>query len=183
MPPATIPTVETERLLLHGHRIEDFEECLSMWGEPAVVRYISGKPSTREEAWSRLLRYVGHWQLLGYGFWVVREKATGRLVGEVGVGDFHRDMQPSPVSAFEAGWVLAPWAHGKGYATEAVRAALAWADAHLRPERVTCMISPENAASIRVADKCGFRQTGQGVYKGESTLIFERVPQPGLDAR
>jgi RimJ/RimL family protein N-acetyltransferase len=38
-------------------------------------------------------------------------------------------MQPSLGSAPEAGWVMAPRAHGKGYATEAVRAALAWADA------------------------------------------------------
>ncbi|WP_426753831.1 GNAT family N-acetyltransferase [Myxococcus sp. Y35] len=183
MSATTIPTVETERLVLSGHRLEDFEECLAMWADPAVVRHISGKPSTREEMWARLLRYVGHWQLLGYGFWVVREKATGRLVGEVGLGDFHRDMQPSLDSAFEAGWVLAPWSHGKGYATEAVRAALAWADAHLRPARMACIIAPENVASIRVAEKCGFRQTGQGVYKGEPSLMFERVSQPAPGAR
>jgi RimJ/RimL family protein N-acetyltransferase len=183
MPATAIPTVDTERLVLQGHRLEDFEECLAMWSDPTVVRFISGKPSTREEMWARLLRYVGHWQLLGYGFWVVREKATGRLVGEVGLGDFHRDMQPPLGDAPEAGWVLSPWSHGKGYATEAVRAALAWADARLSPERVVCIISPENAASISVASKCGFRQTGQGVYKGESTLMFERVPPTRPGAR
>jgi RimJ/RimL family protein N-acetyltransferase len=97
-------------------------------------------------------------------------------VGEVGLGDFHRDMQPPLGSAPETGWVLAPGSHGKGYATEAVCAALAWADARFSPERVVCIIAPENAASIRVADKCGFRQKAQGVYKGEPTLVFERVP-------
>ncbi|AKQ64692.1 acetyltransferase, GNAT family [Myxococcus hansupus] len=170
-----IPLIETERLVLQGHRLEDFEDCFAMWADPAVVRFISGKPSTREEMWSRLLRYVGHWTLLGYGFWVVREKGTGRLVGEVGLGDFHRNMQPPLSSAVEAGWVLASGTHGKGYATEAVRAALAWADAHLRPERVACIIAPENTASLRVASKCGFRPTGQGVYMGQPTLMFERV--------
>jgi RimJ/RimL family protein N-acetyltransferase len=169
------PTVETERLILQGHRLEDFEECLAVWSDPKVVRHISGKPTTREEMWARLLRYAGHWELLGYGFWVVREKATGRLVGEVGLGDFHRDMQPPMPGEFEAGWVLASWCHGKGYATEAVRAALAWADAQHHPERVVCIISPGNAASIRVAEKCGFRQTGQGVYKGDASLMFERL--------
>lgn len=175
MSAAAIPTIETERLVMKGHRLEDFEECLAMWSDPEVVRFISGKPSTREEMWSRLLRYLGHWDLLGYGFWVVREKATGRLVGEVGLGDFHREMQPPLNSTFEAGWVLAPGFHGKGYATEAVRAALAWADAHHSPKRVACIIAPENAASIRVADKCGFRQFGQGVYMGHPSLMFERL--------
>ncbi|WP_163782504.1 GNAT family N-acetyltransferase [Myxococcus vastator] len=183
MPAATIPTVETERLVMKGHSLEDYEECLAMWSDPAVVRYISGKPSTREEMWSRLLRYVGHWDLLGFGFWVVREKATGRLVGEVGLGDFHRDMQPPLGAGPEAGWVLAPGFHGKGYATEAVHAALAWADARLSPERVVCIIAPENAASIRVAGKCGFRQTGQGSYKGEPSLMFERLAPVELGAR
>ncbi|ATB49521.1 GNAT family N-acetyltransferase [Corallococcus macrosporus] len=175
MPATPIPTIETERLVMRGHRIEDFEEGFAMWSDPTVVRFISGKPSTREEMWSRLLRYVGHWDLLGYGFWAVREKATGRLVGDVGLGDFRREMQPALPKAPEAGWVLAPGFQGKGYATEAVRAALAWADARLSPERVVCIISPENAASIRVAEKSGFRQFGQGVYLGHPSLMFERL--------
>jgi RimJ/RimL family protein N-acetyltransferase len=169
------PIVETERLVLQGHRLEDFEECLEMWSDPQVVRHISGKPATREEGWARLLRYVGHWELLGYGFWVVREKATGRLVGEVGLGDFHREMDPPLRGQFEAGWVLASSAHGKGYATEAMKAALAWVDANHHPERVVCIIHPENAASVHVAAKLGFRQTGTGVYKGEPSLMFERT--------
>jgi RimJ/RimL family protein N-acetyltransferase len=61
---------------------------------------------------------------MGFGFWVVREKSTGRFVGEVGLANFRRDIEPSLGESKEAGWVLSPWAHGKGFATEAVRAAL-----------------------------------------------------------
>jgi len=77
-----------------------------------------------------LLRYAGHWALLGYGYWVAEEKSTGAFVGELGFADYKRDLQPALPEVPEAGWVLMPWAHGKGYATEAVRAIALWGDAH-----------------------------------------------------
>ncbi|HLM45019.1 MAG TPA: GNAT family N-acetyltransferase, partial [Myxococcaceae bacterium] len=148
MPPIVRPDIDTERLTLRRPRLEDFDEALAMWSDPNVVRFISGKPSTREEMWARLLRYVGHWSLMGFGFWVVREKSTGRFVGEVGFGDFRRDMEPSLGSAKEAGWVLAPWAHGKGFATEAMRAALEWTEGRFGPERLVCIMDLGNEASL-----------------------------------
>ncbi|MFP2929608.1 GNAT family N-acetyltransferase [Pyxidicoccus sp. 3LG] len=176
MSATVIPAVDTERLTLRGHRLEDFEESFAMWGNPEVTRYIGGKPSTREECWARLLRYVGHWDVMGFGYWVVREKATGRFIGEVGLAEFRRDIQPSFAGAKEAGWALVPEAQGKGYATEAVSAMLAWADERFGPERVVCLIDLENAASVKVAHRCGFREFARGTYKGEPTRIFERVP-------
>jgi RimJ/RimL family protein N-acetyltransferase len=178
--PGTAPSaLDTERLTMRRPRREDFEEALAMWADPTVVRYISGKPATREEMWARLLRYVGHWELLGYGFWVVRDKSTGRFVGEVGLAHFQRDIQPPLGDAKEAGWVLSPWAHGKGFATEAVRAALRWAEDAFGPERVVCLIHPDNEASLRVAHTCGFREFARGTYKGEPTRLLERLPSPG----
>ncbi len=168
--------IDTERLTMRCPRLEDFEEALAMWADPQVTRYITGKPSTREEMWARLLRYVGHWHLLGFGFWVVREKSTGRFVGEVGLADFHRDIEPPFGKSKEAGWVLAPWAHGKGYATEAVRAALRWAEDRFGPERVVCIMDPGNEASLKVAHKCGFREFARGTLRGEPTRMLERVP-------
>ncbi len=63
-----------------------------MWADPEVTRYIGGKPLTEEESWARLLRYVGHWSLLGFGYWVVEEKTTGNFIGEVGFADYKRDL-------------------------------------------------------------------------------------------
>ncbi len=168
--------IDTERLTLRRPRLEDFDEAFAMWTDPQVTRFITGKPSTREEMWFRLLRNAGHWDLMGFGFWVVREKSTGRFVGEVGLADFHRDLEP-PLGDFkEAGWVLSPAAHGKGYATEAVHAALRWAEGRFGPERVVCLIAPENEASLKVAHKCGFREFSRGTYKGEPSLLLERLP-------
>ena len=171
---SSIPGLETERLLLRAHRLEDFAECSAMWGHAEVARYIGGRPFPPDEVWTKLLRYVGHWALLGYGFWVLEEKGTGRFVGEVGFADFKRDIQPPLAGRPEMGWVLAPWAHGKGLATEAVRGALGWGATHLPSARTVCLISPENLASIRVAEKCGYREFQRTTFKGQPTLLFER---------
>ncbi len=177
------PVIETSRLTLRGHTAADFAECAALWADPVVTRYIGGKPATEEETWARVLRYAGLWALLGFGYWVARERATGRFVGEVGLADFRRDLRPPFADAAEVGWALAPWAHGQGFATEAVGAVLAWADARagdpsapaaLASGRTACLIAPENAASVRVAEKCGFRAAGVATYKGQGVPVFER---------
>src|SRR5262245_3181356 len=154
--PVSVPTIETARLRLRGHRPEDFAACAAMWSDPVVVRHISGRPSSAEESWARLLRYAGLWALLGYGYWAVEEKASARFAGDVGFADFKRAVQPPLEGAPEIGWVLAPWAYGRGFATEAVAAALGWGDRHFGSTPTVCMIAPENTASIRVAEKCGY---------------------------
>ena len=73
----TIPVLETERLKLRGHRLDDFVHCAAMWADSEVTRYIGGKPFTEEESWTKFLRYAGHWTLLGFGYWVAEEKTTG----------------------------------------------------------------------------------------------------------
>lgn len=166
--------LETERLLLRIPRMDDFGESAAMWADPEVTRYIGGRPCSAEEAWSRFLRYIGHWSLLGFGYWVIREKASGRFVGEVGFADFRRDMQPSFDGAPEIGWVLASWAHGKGLATEVVRAAVAWSDTRFGSGRTVCLIAPENVASLRVAHKCGYAEFARTTYKGGPVILCER---------
>lgn len=171
---AGIPDVETARLKMRGHRIDDLDDCVAMWSDPIVVRFIGGTPSTVQRTWLRLLAYRGHWSVMGFGYWVIEEKATGSFVGEVGFADFKRDIATSMQNVPELGWALAPRFHGKGYATEAVRAALAWGDAHFQAARTVCLISSDNTASIRVAEKCGYREFERTLFDGTRTLFFER---------
>ena len=166
--------LSSERLVLAPPTLADFEDSAGLWGDAEVVRYISGKPSTRPESWARFLRHAGGWALLGFGYWMVREAQTGRFVGEVGFGDFRRDLSPSFGDTPEAGWVLAPWAHGKGYATEAVAAAHAWGDARFAGGRTVCMIDPENFASLRVADKSGYVEYARTEFQGSTVVLLER---------
>jgi len=169
-----VPTLETERLRLRGHRLEDFAHSCAMWADEKVTRHILDEPMSTEACWSRFLRYAGHWVVLGFGYWFVEEKQTGKFVGEVGFADYKRELKPPLKGTPEIGWVLATRAQGKGFATEAVRAVTAWGDQHLRAARTACIIAPENAASVRVAQKCGYRQHKRASYHGQPTLLFLR---------
>jgi RimJ/RimL family protein N-acetyltransferase len=169
-----VPILTTGRLTLRGHRLDDFADCVKLWSDPGVTRYIAARPFTEEEIWTRLLRYVGHWSLMGFGYWMVRETATDRFVGEVGFAEHRRELIPSIVGAPEIGWVLMPSAHGQGFATEAVRAAVEWGDAQFDRKRTVCLIHPDNTASLRVAEKAGYREHVRTAYKDVPTILLER---------
>ena len=168
------PTLSTERLILRPHRADDHDAVLALWSDAEVVRHIGGVPASAEDSWQRLLRYAGHWALCGYGFWAVEARASGRMIGDVGLFAGKRGLGDRFDSAVEAGWVLAPALHGKGFAREAMAAVLGWADANLLGQRIMCMIEPENTASIRLAMALGFAETERTVYKDGATILFER---------
>lgn len=172
-----IPVIETGRLLLRGMTQGDFEAQAAMWADPVVTRFIGGVPLSREQAWIRHLRHIGSWQVMGFGFWAVIDKATNRLIGEAGFHDLKRDLTPSIEGTLETGWGFVPDAHGKGVATETVSAVLAWGDENRPAMRMTCLIDPGNTVSIRVAEKHGFREFARSTYHGAPTIVFER-PRP-----
>ena len=169
-----VPQLATQRLLLRGHRLADFAACVAMWSDPQITRYTIGEPSSAQRTWMRILGYHGHWALLGFGYWAVEEKTTGQYIGELGFADFKRDLKPSIDGIPELGWALAAHAHGKGYATEALHAALAWGDRHFKPVRTVCLISPNNIASLRVAAKLGYQEIARTTKGAEPEIIFER---------
>lgn len=146
-----------------------------MWADPRVVEHITGTPSTREQSFARLLRYAGHWAMMGYGYWALEERESGAFVGEVGFADYHREIEPSLHGIPELGWILAPRVHGKGYATEAARAAVAWGQEHFAGlQHIACIMVPEHHASIRVAEKCGFTLRTHTTYLESPILMYTR---------
>ena len=169
-----VPVIETERLRLRGHRLQDFANCVELWGDARVTRYIGGKPFSEEEAWLRLLRYVGHWALLGFGYWAIEEKSSGAFLGEGGFAELQRDIVPSLKGMLESGWVFLPAEQGKGYATEAALAMHAWKDQHFPEKQAACIIDEPNAASLRVAEKCGYRETARTQYHGAAVVVLTR---------
>lgn len=172
------PTIETARLVLRPHRISDYEDCCALTSDPEAVRMIYQNPMSREDTWHRLLRFAGHWSLLGYGLLIVEEKVSGRVVGEVGLADFHRglgdDFDPFP----EMAWMMSTEVHGRGYATEAAQAALRWMEVAFSPDRTVCIIDPANAPSLRVAEKLGYHPIGNAEYKGKPILKLRRFASP-----
>lgn len=169
----TTPVIETERLRLRGHALPDFEASAAMWADAGVTRFIGGKPSSREDSWRRFQTYVGHWALLGHGFWLIEEKASGRFIGEGGFGTFKREIEPV-FDAPEQGWALSPTAHGRGYAREAMQAAIAWGEQHFGRSDFVCLIAPENAPSLRLAEKLGYREYARSAYRGEPSVLLRR---------
>lgn len=71
--------------------------------------------------------------------------------------------------------MLARRCHGMGYATEAAQAAIAWLEGALGPQRTVCIIDDENRASLRVAEKLGYREFARTEYKGARVVMFERL--------
>ena len=169
------PVLTTPRLILRGQRLEDFGAVAAMWSDRENVRFIGkGEPLGEDVVWARLQRAAGAWPILGYGFWAIEHAASGRLIGEAGFLEAH----PPGVGPRmpETGWMLETSARGQGYASEAVTAILAWGDQ--RFERTTCVISPGNEASLKLARRQGYREVGLAPpppdWTGPAFIAFER---------
>jgi RimJ/RimL family protein N-acetyltransferase len=168
------PVLTTERLTLRPQRVADLEPIAAIHGDPATMRHISKQPQGREDSWRRVLAGAGLWTLLGYGYWVVERRSDRAVLGQLGWADFKRDMAPGIEGLPELGYMIAGYAQGQGYASEGVGAALAWADTELAADRFVAIISPDNAPSIRVIDKAGFKLVAPATHKGEPVLLYER---------
>ena len=95
-------------------------------------------------------------------------------MGQLGFADFKREMEPRIEGEAELGYVFSPKVHGQGIAYEACAAALDWADERLGAASYPAIISPENVASIRLAERLGFEREPDAVYRGEPTALFRR---------
>ncbi len=164
----------TDRLTLSPVSPADFEDLCALFGDLDFTRHIMGRALNDEEVWSRLLRDLGHWQVLGYGNWSIRSRTDGTYVGQVGVLDYRRHIDP-PLDAPELGWGLATAHQGQGYGLEAVSAVLAWTDARLTAPRTVCMIAPDNVRSQALAERAGYRPFAQTDYAGRPVVLMERL--------
>jgi len=144
-----IPRLQTERLILRALRPEDFEEYARFMADPDVMRYLSGDPLSRADAWRSMASVMGHWMLRGYGMWAVERKEDGAFIGRVGMHN------PEGWPALEVGWTLGKDYWGKGYASEAARAAMHYAFATQPVDSMISVIDPGNIPSQKVAARLG----------------------------
>jgi RimJ/RimL family protein N-acetyltransferase len=162
-----VDTLETDRLTLRAFREEDLAAYAAICADPDVMRYLGeGKTLSRAEAWRQMALIIGHWQLRGYGFWAVEERATGALLGRIGF------FNPEGWPGFELGWMLRREAWGRGYATEGARRALAHAFTAMERDHVISLIHPGNAPSIRVAERVGERLERRTELFGHEVLVY-----------
>jgi RimJ/RimL family protein N-acetyltransferase len=168
--------LRTSRLLLRPHLVTDLERYALLMGTDES-QYDPGAmpPLTVEEAWARLLRFVGHWSHFGYGLFIVEDCLTGELIGEVGYAHFQRGVHPDFDTALEGAWRVAVSRRRQGIALEALQTALAWIDQRVHAERTVCMIHPTNGASLKVAARLGYREFTRTRYKNGTVALFERL--------
>ena len=166
-PTSSVPALETERLLLRPFRDDDLDAYAAMCADPEVMRYIGARSVlSREDAWRQMAMFMGHWQLRGFGVWAVEEKASGALVGRVGL------YFPEGWPDRELAWTLARLHWGRGFALEAARAALAHAFDTLAWHRVISLIDPDNRRSIRLAERLGERREGEVTLRGYRLWLY-----------
>ncbi|MEJ8631181.1 GNAT family N-acetyltransferase [Sphingomonas sp. I4] len=166
--------IHTDRLTLRPYEAADFDAYAAMVADPVVVRH-AGSPMTGEEAWMRLLRYIGHWSVFGYGLFAVLDRASGAYLGETGFMDFRREVVPRIEPLPEAAWVFTRAAHGRGYAYEAASAAHRWMTDTHAPPATQCIISPANQGSIRLAERLGYRLRDRPEYRGAALRFVREV--------
>jgi RimJ/RimL family protein N-acetyltransferase len=148
------PDVETDRLRLRAFTPEDLDDLHLVFGDPQVMKYISGgTPRSREETEIGLGRTIEGWQRRGFGFWAVTLRDDDKLIGYCGL-IFLDDTTEVEVAY---GFRRSEW--GKGFATEAARACLRWGFEELKLERIVAVVNPENLASQRVLEKLGMTYT------------------------
>jgi RimJ/RimL family protein N-acetyltransferase len=158
--------LETDRLRFRLFRADDFPTYETWCADIGIMRYLGGKTLNRIEAWRHMAYQLGHWDLLGYGYYAVEEKASGRLIGRVGFTN-HPGWP-----AFELGWTIIPEFQGRGFATEAARMLLKYAFAALDQPHVVSLIHRDNAPSRRVADKLGETIEGETEVLTMPVLIY-----------
>ena len=149
--------IETERLILRPPAIADFDAFAAMLADPVGMGPLGG-PQERAQAWRTFMTYAGAWAMTGATMFLAVEKASGEIVGRI--GPWFPEGWPGP----EVGWSLVPRLWGRGLATEGAAAAMTYAFDVLGWTEVVHTIRPENAASIRVAERLG------STFRGEAML-------------
>jgi RimJ/RimL family protein N-acetyltransferase len=162
-----IPNIETERLTLRPFREDDVSPFFELSQDPDVMRYVGDRRvPTLQESWRAIAGWLGHWALRGYGQWAIEERSSGRLIGRAGI------INPVDWPGPEVGYVLGRAWWGRGYATEAARAAMDWGFEQIGFADLLSLIDPANLASIAVATRLGESLRGETDLWGNSVLVY-----------
>ena len=166
-------------MLLRGFREDDLDEHAAILSDPVVMEHFDGHLFGREDSWRRLLGGVGLWSLQGTGLLAAERKADGKLVGHVGLFDYHREITPLIEGVPELGYIFAAEVHGQGIAREACDALLQWADQTLDADETVAIISMSNTPSMKLAERLGYQRQPDGIYREEPISLWRRQRPKG----
>lgn len=163
--------IETARLTLRPFEDADVEEAFQWFGDPTVMRFTpSGPDRSLEQTMARLVSYRTHQARHGFSKWIIVDRSSSRAIGDSGL------LVLDEYGWIDLGFRLSRPHWGKGVATEA---ASAWVRAAFETHHlieVGAFTHPDNAASLRVLDKLGFRRVRQGTVMGMDSIVFALTP-------
>jgi RimJ/RimL family protein N-acetyltransferase len=163
---SAIPTLTTDRLTLRAILNDDVDGYLEIWSDPEFRRHIGGGEPTRDGIWHAMAGNIGCWALMGVGPWSVAERGSGDLVGRAGL--WNEPGWPG----VEAVWFIGRRWWGRGFATEAGRAAIRWAFTTQDVDEVVSVILPTNIPSIRVAERLGMTLSRSEYLHGADHHVY-----------
>ena len=168
----TAPVLTTQRMTLRRPEPHDLEPFVAFCATERS-RWIGG-PAPREDAWEGFALNLGHWELLGFGYFHAELTATGEPVGRIGLRQ--PEGKPEPEVAFS---IYTDEMEGKGLATEAACACRDWAFGAVGLPTLVSYIDPANARSQAVARRMGAtRDPDAARWPSHSTLEVWRHPKP-----
>lgn len=177
------PVLVTERLELWRPQVSDREGMRALIAPGEVRRFLGGMDASDADVFARLLRNAGSWALYGYGTFIVRERGRDVIVGNCGVFHSWRGFRRGMDDVAEAGWIVGKSTWGKGYAQEAMAAALAWFEREHGSRSTLCMIEQGHRASEAVAAKLGYVICDRVAERDERPLIvYRRAAGAGSNA-
>lgn len=159
--------------MLREVTLGDLDYFMTFFADAEASRHVGG-PSGTEDTWRRMLAGTGLWPLTGLGMWAVERREDGATIGHVGLFDFLRGCEPAIAGEPEMGWILAPAAHGQGYASEACRAIIGWFENHFGKHPIWALISPANDPSMKLAEKLGFVRQADRTYRDKPETVWLR---------
>jgi len=164
--------VDTPRLLLRRTELADAEPFMAIFWDAEVVEKrqvtLTEAPGDLELARRKTAALVDHWDARGYGLWTVVEKASGRVIGCVGLQNW-KDWP-----GVELAWVIHRSRWGQGFATEAARAALDWTWANTAVDHIISIINADDSRSMRVATRVGeqFERADVDPINGNAVHVY-----------
>ena len=141
------PVLTTDRLVLRGPDMADYPDYAAFWKSDRSAHILGPLPDWG--IWLQFSAMVGHWSLRDFGWWTLVDKESDRIVGWMGL--FHPEHYPDP----ELGWILAEWAEGQGFATEAAVAIREYGQSNLGMDRIISYIDDANTRSKQLAERLG----------------------------
>ncbi len=158
----------TDRLFLRHLAPADIDALGVIQADPEVMRYVSGRPLSRDETAAQVDRIVAYQTALGFSLWGVVDRATDALLGRAGLLVQIIDGVPE----VEVAYLLARASWGRGLGTEVAEAVGRHAREVIGLRRVVALVHPANVASARVVTKLGFATERRIEWHGEPRDVF-----------